>query len=1739
MSFISYAQNYEDVTLFRALKDVVRGVYIDVGAGDPVNDSVTRAFYERGWRGVNIEPVASAHARLVADRPEDTNLNAAAGATTGRVTLHEVVGTGMSTLVADIAEQHRAAGHAIRGVDVPVTTLDVVWDEQRLDTVHFLKIDVEGAERDVLEGIDLTVRRPWVILVEATLPNSMEKVHESWEALLTSRSYVFVHFDGLNRFYVASEKVDELRESLSLPPNYFDRFVRYADATIHQRAQALDLEVQALKEQLRNIASTIAADAQGSVAASGDRLAPIMQWLTRELDQREAQRAADRAQAAHDLHVREIAHAHRVEELSRMIDGLSRRTSELQTQVDAARDRLDAQERANAELQSARDVERSERARLQQALDNEQRELRNAWDVERSQRMRLEEALDKERRETESQSQRLDQALTDLLVSREALARSRDELSTIHQATIAAEERRKEESDRLAADLKQAREARDLQRTEAQHHREQATRAQQEIHAMHQSVSFRVTAPLRWIKFTTARSLNGALVIALGAVRAIPGGVRLAGRTLSRFPTLDRRLRRFSVAHPRRVGSGVKHDAPALEYLPPLPSDGGDSARSSLPDATARLLSPGRRTVYFYVDHTVQCPVNTGMQRVARGLARALVELGEIVRFVKWDRVQGRLVFVEPDELRLLAQWRGPVVAATELAHYGAAPGPRPVVPEHVLEEGHWLIVPEVTHINYHGMPLTLEVLMAAKRCNLRSAFIYYDAIPLRRPEMDEIAPLHETYMQQLLLADLVVPISEWSGSDIASFLVHHERANLSSGPIIAPLRLPGESTFSSRPNQIVGRRRRLILSVGTIERRKNQHTLVAAFEEFVGRHPDAGWELRLVGNVHPDVAGELRASQRRTPAITVTSNLPDDELACLYAECAFTVFPSIEEGFGLPILESLWHCTPCICADFGAMAEVAQGGGCLTVDARSAEALAQAIERLATNPTEWSRLAHEACSRKLPAWKDYAHAFSQLLDRTADPLRKLGTIFYCLEHTSTFAYNTGIQRVVRGLAGALIELGLRVVPCKWSNATGSLESASDEELAHFARWNGPPVSSWTRHSLPSKFDTADWLAVPELTVYPGGPDLGAVHAFSRRHAIRVATVFYDAVPWKMTSMYAAHWREQHARYMEAIGRFDRILAISRHSRDDLLGFLRALPTRTTDLEGRVVACPLPGEFLEVERSRATRQYDGGAVRILSVGSIEPRKNHAVLLQAFDDAVKHSAVPLELTLAGGFHMPEPEGSRLKELIETTPGVTWEENPDDARLRALYAKADFTVYPSLEEGFGLPILESLWNARPCICRDRSAMAEVALGGGCVTVDTADPHALAAEIVRVANDHAFRLALAEEAISRPVRTWTEYGRDVATNLANERYVECPQPLIVRKNDAFYREMVNLSRRPRLSICITTYNRGHWLATSLKNIARLRPNPHPDVEIVVCDNASTDHTPDVVKPYVNRSDFRYFRNPVNVGMLGNLRATAHHSRGDHVWILGDDDLVMPGAIERILQVLTDRPDLALAYLNYAYTREENASKVDDLGAFLASGTPIVAPGPDEYGPIRAITTKSENFFTAIYCLVFRRDHALRAYSQNTEGRPFSTMLTCIPTSYHVLRTMMNEPGCWIGEPQVLVNMNVSWLKYAPLWVLERLPELFDAAEVLGASPEGVDAWRAHNVPGIVHFFEKIYGSDPEGNVAYFSPARLVARFKHVESFAREVPSMKRVYAAARARGVEGTALTIDEVFAAFRTA
>lgn len=250
MTFVSYAQNFEDAVLWRALKHVKAGTYIDVGAQHPVVDSVSKAFYERGWRGIHIEPVRAYADLLRADRPDETVLEVALGETNGTMNLHVFAATGLSTAVQQYATRHEEeGGFAVETVQVPVLTLKSALPALAGKPVHWLKIDVEGFEEQVLKGWDSSVLRPWVMVVEATIPNSTATDFDRWDPLILAAGYTFVYFDGLNRFYLADEHA-ELRSAFGMPPNVFDDLQLSGLGTWSLCGLAVKRESEALQQQL-------------------------------------------------------------------------------------------------------------------------------------------------------------------------------------------------------------------------------------------------------------------------------------------------------------------------------------------------------------------------------------------------------------------------------------------------------------------------------------------------------------------------------------------------------------------------------------------------------------------------------------------------------------------------------------------------------------------------------------------------------------------------------------------------------------------------------------------------------------------------------------------------------------------------------------------------------------------------------------------------------------------------------------------------------------------------------------------------------------------------------------------------------------------------------------------------------------------------------------------------------------------------------------------------------------------------------------------------------------------------------------------------------------------------------------------------------------------------------------------------------------------------------------------------
>lgn len=204
---LSYAQFLEDHHLALVLGDRREGFYVDIGGGHPVADNVSFHFYLMGWRGIVAEPQANLAALYATIRPRDIVIGDLVGREAGEVDFHTVDHLhGFSTMVEANAAGAREFGAGYRTTRKRVRPLRDVLAEHGAPRIDFLKIDVEGAEPDVLAGMDWRKYRPSVLCIEAIAPGTALPSHEQWEAQVLAADYAFAFADGINRFYVAKEE---------------------------------------------------------------------------------------------------------------------------------------------------------------------------------------------------------------------------------------------------------------------------------------------------------------------------------------------------------------------------------------------------------------------------------------------------------------------------------------------------------------------------------------------------------------------------------------------------------------------------------------------------------------------------------------------------------------------------------------------------------------------------------------------------------------------------------------------------------------------------------------------------------------------------------------------------------------------------------------------------------------------------------------------------------------------------------------------------------------------------------------------------------------------------------------------------------------------------------------------------------------------------------------------------------------------------------------------------------------------------------------------------------------------------------------------------------------------------------------------------------------------------------------------------------------------------------------------
>jgi glycosyltransferase involved in cell wall biosynthesis len=812
-------------------------------------------------------------------------------------------------------------------------------------------------------------------------------------------------------------------------------------------------------------------------------------------------------------------------------------------------------------------------------------------------------------------------------------------------------------------------------------------------------------------------------------------------------------------------------------------------------------------------------------------------------------------------------------------------------------------------------------------------------------------------------------------------------------------------------------------------------------------------------------------------------------------------------------------------------------------------------------------------------------------------------TVLIFVEHTVGTRVRSGVQRVVLELCCALLDR-VSVQLVKWDAVDGQLRylNVEDIELLFNGKINPLKLVNSHCHRVNYRFDDtiADagrtWLLFPEIPYFitRGNERFSRIISQCNEYGIRIAAIFYDLIPIRDKDYEAG--RAEHLEYVAELSRCERILCISAFSADDLRSFYRSheqfVGMDTAALIQKIEAVPL-GEYREgtswgISTAPAAKLPAERSIAVL--GTVEPRKQQIRFLRIFNDS--RAAEPLldtySIEVIGSLH--PMCASALHGEIARNSRIHYHQYSSDAFIDQVLQTADFSVFISRSEGYGLPIVESLSDeaiaadllalvrddqlrlrlrreiaARPrrswgdyadyvlkLLFRDlpnRAAVSDAVMQqlllaqrelsqgrNAILEIDGISWHVCSRAAAQSDADHEFPMAAAsantpsaalidlsycdidsadDEFLRRigaadllvlgnrgqearlmermrnreiarllPEDHCDTGGLGIATDDVVARVIAISRDkqyaaARARKEDTFAKVARGLKRdlpksRHELAIIVSTYNRGPFTELNVKWLLHLTRNLRSRVCIVVVDNASTDDTAQRLEKYRGFAHFDLHSNPANVGMLGNLHVTSTLELARHVWTIGDDDFIRPGAIERVLEVAGDHPRVPLIAHNFAVYYRRQLAAGDSPERFAEESTPLCGnPSPTGMMSVRALAEQHDNLFTAIYPLVFRSDIAAACFNYPFEGYPFGDLIESVPTTKIVLESLANCQGYWVSELGITGNAHNSWSVHRPRWHLVLMPRVLLLARRRGLDPSKLWHW------GQIHldlFFESL---------------------------------------------------------------
>jgi glycosyltransferase involved in cell wall biosynthesis len=599
--------------------------------------------------------------------------------------------------------------------------------------------------------------------------------------------------------------------------------------------------------------------------------------------------------------------------------------------------------------------------------------------------------------------------------------------------------------------------------------------------------------------------------------------------------------------------------------------------------------------------------------------------------------------------------------------------------------------------------------------------FLVYDLLPIQFPELfpDSSAKLlHENWLSMIASTDGAVCISKATSDTLLRWIDDsgiHRAPNFQSSWVHIGADLEGSvpsQGFPSNADEMLSRigARQSFLAVSTLEPRKYQHQILEAAQllwednidvnlVFVGQQ---GWRVE-------DLVGRLRRHPELGRRLFWLQGISDEYLTKVYQESTCLVAASINEGFGLPLVEAAQRGIPVIARDIPVFREVA-GDNAYFFSGETADDLATALRA-------WLALYRQnnhpkSIEVRWHTWEQSAEILKYALITRNYPRRQLLVdVSELVKHDA----RTGIQRVVRNVLRQWLTVssdGWRVEPVY----------AVDDQPYRYARrftadFLGGAASAVDLEDRPIEYSPGDIFFALDLQPQTQVSQ-ASFYQLLRRHGVSVFFMIYDLLPLNCPEFFPSGTQEGFERWLSVVGESDGALCISKAVATELSGWIRERSW------GRYRSFRIEWTHLgsDIESSAKSRASEAGSKTLLSklkgvysfvmVGTLEPRKAHRQVLGAFE-LLWEKDLPVNLVIVGkrGW-LVDDLVDRITTHSEYARRLTWLENLDDDQLELLYLESSCLIAASYGEGFGLPIFEAANRRLPVIARALPVFREIA-------------------------------------------------------------------------------------------------------------------------------------------------------------------------------------------------------------------------------------------------------------------------------------------------------------------------------------------------------------------------------------------------------------------------------------------